>query len=50
MAGSGTVVQNVVQVTVQGTVRSDRDLRDVLQQEMLRLGGRNSGTYVPYRR
>lgn len=49
MAGGGSVT-NVVQVTVQGTVRSDRDLRDVVQQEMLRLGGRNSATYAPYRR
>jgi TP901 family phage tail tape measure protein len=48
--GGPAPVTNVVQVTVQGTVRSDRDLRDVLQQEMLRLGGRNSGTWQPYRR
>jgi TP901 family phage tail tape measure protein len=47
----GTVVYETnVNVTVQGTVRSDRDLRDVIQTEMLRLGGRNSTTWAPYRR
>jgi len=45
----GRVVQNVVQVEVKGSVRSDRDLRDVIQQEMLRLGGRNATTWAPYR-
>jgi TP901 family phage tail tape measure protein len=44
------VVHNHVHVEVHGTVRSDRDLRDLFQQEMLRLGGRNSVTWQPYRR
>jgi TP901 family phage tail tape measure protein len=51
-SGSGGVVvyETNVNVTVQGTVRSDRDLRDMLREEMLRLGSRNSGTWVPYQR
>jgi phage-related protein len=48
--GRGPVVHNHVHVEVHGTVRSDRDLRDLFQQEMLRLGGRNSATWQPYRR
>jgi hypothetical protein len=48
--GGGAVVHNHVHVEVHGTVRSDRELRDLFQQEMLRLGGRNSTTWQPYRR
>lgn len=43
----GTTVQNIVQMEVKGSVRSDHDLRDLIQQEMLRLGGRNSATWAP---
>jgi hypothetical protein len=51
-AGTGGTVVYQTNVTVQvaGSVRSDRDLRDVVQSEMLKLGARNSGTWVPYRR
>ena len=50
--GTGAPVVNnyTVNMTVQGSVRSDRDLRDLVQQEMLRLGMRNSTTYAPYKR
>jgi hypothetical protein len=49
--GGGNVVnQYTVNVTVQGTVRSERDLRDVVEQQMLRLGMRNSQTYASYKR
>jgi TP901 family phage tail tape measure protein len=49
--GGATVVNNyTVNVNVAGSVRSDRDLRDVLEREMLRLGARNSTTYAPYKR
>ena len=49
--GGGTVVnQYTVNVTVEGTVRSERDLRDVVEQQMLRLGMRNSQTYASYKR
>lgn len=47
VSGSGTTVINV---TVQGSVLSERDLRDVMQEQMLRLGMRNSATYQPYAR
>ncbi|MFE9448263.1 phage tail tape measure protein [Streptomyces sp. NPDC006739] len=52
MAGGGTTVVNqyTVNVTVEGSVRSDRDLRDVVEQQMLRLGMRNPATYPSYRR
>lgn len=46
----GNVVHHHVHIEVHGSVRSDRDLRDLLQQEMLRLGSRNSGTYQAYKR
>ncbi|MEU8968170.1 phage tail tape measure protein [Streptomyces monashensis] len=51
-AGGGAPVVNqfTVNVTVEGSVRSDRDLRDVVEQQMLRLGMRNSQTYPSYRR
>jgi len=39
-----------VHVTVQGSVLAERDLRDVVQTQMLRLGARNSQTYQPYKR
>jgi TP901 family phage tail tape measure protein len=45
---SGSSVVNAVNVTVQGSVRSDRDLRDVVQEEMLKLGSRNTSTWAPF--
>jgi TP901 family phage tail tape measure protein len=46
--GGGQTV--VVNVTVQGSVLSERDLRDVMQQQMLRLGMRSATSYQPYAR
>jgi TP901 family phage tail tape measure protein len=43
--GGGTVIQNNVSLQVQGSVRADHDLRDLIQQELLRLGGRNISTW-----
>ncbi|MCU1616870.1 MAG: hypothetical protein JWO98_4410, partial [Frankiales bacterium] len=48
--GGGSVVNNYLHLEVHGSVRTDRDLRDAIEQGMLRLGMRNSGTYVPYKR
>lgn len=46
-AGAGaSVVQNVVQLSVAGHVLTDTDLRDLIQQELLKLDGRNSGQYL----
>ncbi len=45
---AGTAV--TVNITVQGSVLSERDLRDVVQTQMLRLGMRSSTSYTPYRR
>ncbi|MGW1071592.1 phage tail tape measure protein [Streptomyces sp. NPDC002537] len=45
--GSGPVVINV---TVQGSVLSEHDLRDVIERQMLRLGMRSSTSYTPYKR
>ncbi|MEV7387191.1 phage tail tape measure protein [Streptomyces sp. NPDC091215] len=49
--GGGTVVNNyTVNVRVEGSVRSDRDLREVVEQQMLRLGMRNPQSYTQYKR
>jgi phage-related protein len=45
LGGGGQVVQYNVSMQVQGTVRADHDLRDLIQQELLRLGGRNISTW-----
>ncbi|MFL4491572.1 phage tail tape measure protein [Streptomyces sp. VTCC 41912] len=53
VAGGGAVPggQTVtVNITVQGSVLSERDLRDVVQTQMLRLGMRSSTSYTPYKR
>jgi phage-related protein len=42
----GGVVQNIVQLEVQGHVLTDQDLRDLIHQELLRLDGRNGGSYL----
>jgi TP901 family phage tail tape measure protein len=41
----GTAVN--VQMNIQGSVRTDKDLRDVIQTEFLQLGGRNMATWAP---
>ncbi|TKA11749.1 phage tail tape measure protein [Actinacidiphila oryziradicis] len=46
--GGGSVVN--ITVNVAGSVRSERDLRDAIEQGMLRLGMRNSKTYAAYKR
>lgn len=43
---SGGMVQNIVQLEVQGHVLTENDLRDLIQQELLRLDGRNTGSYL----
>jgi phage-related protein len=52
MADTGrvSVVHNHVTVNVAGSVRSDRDLRDMFQQEMLRLNGRNTSNGLTFKR
>lgn len=49
-AGGGVAVHNHVHLTVQGHVMTERNLRDVVEQQMLRLGGRNPQTYTAYKR
>ncbi|MEW2302577.1 phage tail tape measure protein [Streptomyces sp. NPDC006655] len=50
-SGTGTTsVVHAVHIEVHGSVHSDRDLRDVVQSEMLRYGARNSVTYQQFRR
>jgi hypothetical protein len=48
--GGGTTTITHVTVNVAGTVTSERNLRDEIQAQLLRLGGRNSQTYQPYHR
>jgi TP901 family phage tail tape measure protein len=40
----------VINVTVQGSVHSERDLRDVIERQMYQLGMRGSSTWQPYAR
>ncbi|MDX2590984.1 phage tail tape measure protein [Streptomyces sp. WI03-4A] len=47
--GHGSVNHHV-HIEVHGSVRSDRDLRDVVIQEMQRYGGRNSATWQQFKR
>lgn len=44
--GGGGVVQNVIQLSVAGHVLTDKDLRDLIQEELLRLDGRSTGAYL----
>jgi TP901 family phage tail tape measure protein len=46
----GAYAPGVINITVQGAVLSDRDLRDVVQEQMLQLGARYSTSYTPYKR
>jgi hypothetical protein len=48
--GGGTVVHNHLTIQVQGHVMTERNLRDVVEQSMLRLGARNPQTYQSYKR
>lgn len=48
--GAGVVHNTYVTVNVAGSVLAERDLRDVLQTQMLQLGARNSTSYTPYKR
>lgn len=53
LAGAGATAQGAsvtVNVTVQGSVLSERDLREVVERQMLRLGMRSSTSYTPYKR
>lgn len=45
----GGVVQNVIQLSVAGHVLTDKDLRDLIQEELLRLDGRSTGAYLSAR-
>lgn len=47
VGGSGGTVVNI---TVQGTVVAERDLRTLVETQMLQLGGRRPATYAPYQR
>ncbi|AEW92930.1 MULTISPECIES: phage tail tape measure protein [Streptomycetaceae] len=42
--------QPIVHIHVRGSVLAERDLRDTVQTELLRLGARNSQTWPAYRR
>ncbi|MFI1165658.1 phage tail tape measure protein [Streptomyces sp. NPDC020801] len=49
--GGGAVVNNYhLEFTIEGHVLTERKLRDVVEQSMLRLGMRNSTTYAQYKR
>lgn len=48
--GAAQAPSYTLHLTVEGHVMTERNLRDVVEQSMLRLGMRNSGTYVPYKR
>ncbi|MEV6580281.1 phage tail tape measure protein [Streptomyces sp. NPDC051582] len=53
LAGGGSGVSGPVAnvtVVVHGSVLAERDLRDTVEEQMLRLGMRNSTTYTPYQR
>lgn len=46
----GAYAPGTIIIQVQGSVLTDRDLRDVVQEQMLRLGARYSTSYTPYKR
>lgn len=48
-SSGATVIQNTVNINNQGNVLAENDLRDQVQQAMLRLGGRNISTWAPAR-
>lgn len=49
-AGAGGTGGGVVNITVQGTIVSERQLGDLIERLNLQRGGRNSQTYQAYRR
>lgn len=48
--GQGAYAPGTINIYVQGSVLTDRDLRDVVQEQMLQLGARYSTSYTPYKR
>lgn len=46
----GAAAPGTINIIVQGSVLTDRDLRDVVQTQMLQLGARYSTSYTPYKR
>jgi len=49
-AAQGGSAPGTINIYVQGSVLTDRDLRDVVQEQMLQLGARYSTSYTPYKR
>jgi TP901 family phage tail tape measure protein len=50
VANQGAYAPGTINIYVQGSVLTDRDLRDVVQEQMLQLGARYSTSYTPYKR
>lgn len=50
VTNQGAYAPGTINIYVQGSVLSDRDLRDVVQEQMLQLGARYSTSYTPYKR
>ncbi|MEU5426829.1 phage tail tape measure protein [Streptomyces olivoreticuli] len=53
LAGAGggrSVIHQHLHLTIEGSVLTERKLRDVLEEQMLRLGARNSQTWQSYKR
>lgn len=50
VTSQGAYAPGTINIYVQGSVLSDRDLRDVVQEQMLQLGARYSTSYTPYKR
>ncbi|MCX5239838.1 phage tail tape measure protein [Streptomyces prunicolor] len=48
--GGGQVINQHLHVTVQGNVLTERKLQKVVEEQWLKVGGRNSTTYPPYNR
>lgn len=50
VTNQGAYAPGTINIYVQGSVLTDRDLRDVVQEQMLQLGARYSTSYTPYKR
>ncbi|MEU6513614.1 phage tail tape measure protein [Streptomyces sp. NPDC046978] len=50
VGGAGGSIVNTLHVTVQGHVLTEKQLRQVVEEQMLRLGMRNPTTYSAYKR
>jgi iron-sulfur cluster repair protein YtfE (RIC family) len=50
VGSTAATVVHQVHIEVHGSVRTDQDLRDVIQREMYRFGGRNSRTWIEAKR